>query len=152
MLLMVLATGKCRDAHIRALEDQYWQRLPANVWRVQVRELPDAATPEEEAPAQLAALAALPQPNIKILLDERGKQVASRGLAEKFGAWRGQGVKAVAVVIGGANGTSEKVEQAIDWTLSFGALTLPHQLVRVVLAEQVYRVHTLLVGHPYHRD
>lgn len=152
MQLIILATGRCRDAHLKALESQYLTRLPDNMWRVTVRELPDGETPEEEAGGQLMALAGLPVPAVRILLDERGQNISSRALSEKFATWQGDGIKAVCLLIGGANGVSKQVAQRVDWIWSLGSLTLPHQMVRLVVAEQLYRVHTLLTGHPYHRD
>ncbi len=152
MQLLILTTGKCRDAHLKALESQYLSRLPDNQWRVVIRELPDGETPEDEAPAQLVALAGVPVPGVRILLDEDGANVSSRELAGKFKDWQMDGVKAVAILIGGANGVSKQVLQRVDWVWSLGRLTYPHQMVRLVLAEQLYRMHTILAGHPYHRD
>lgn len=152
MQLIILTTGKCRDAHLKALESQYLGRLPDNMWRVTVRELPDGETPEEESGGQLMALAGLPMPAVRILLDEKGQNVTSRDLAAKFEGWQKDSVKAVCLLIGGANGVSKQVMQRVDWIWSLGAMTLPHQMVRLVVAEQLYRVHTILTGHPYHRD
>jgi 23S rRNA (pseudouridine1915-N3)-methyltransferase len=152
MQLIILTTGRCKDAHLRALESQYLTRLPDNMWRVTVRELPDGDTPDEEAGGQLLALAGVPMPAVRILLDERGENVSSRELSEKFRTWQGESVKAVCLLIGGANGVSKQVTQRVDWVWSLGKMTLPHQMVRLVVAEQMYRVHTLLTGHPYHRD
>lgn len=152
MQLIILTTGKCRDAHLKALESQYLSRLPDNQWRVVVRELPDGETPEDEAAAQLVALAGVPMPGVRVLLDEVGENVSSRELAGKFQHWQMEGVKAVAILIGGANGISKQVLNRVDWVWSLGKLTYPHQMVRLVLAEQLYRVHTILAGHPYHRD
>lgn len=152
MQLIILTTGKCRDAHIRALESQYHTRMPENMWRITVRELPDGATPEEEAGGQLVALAAVPMPGVRILLDERGENLSSRDFAARFEHWQQDGIKAVCILIGGANGVSKTVAQRTDWVLSLGKMTMPHQMVRLVLAEQLYRMHTLLAGHPYHRD
>src|SRR4051812_15050116 len=101
MQLIILTTGKCRDAHIRALESQYHTRMPDNMWRVTVRELPDGATPEEESGGQLMALAGVPMPAVRILLDERGENLTSRELATKFEGWQRDGVKAVCILIGG---------------------------------------------------
>lgn len=152
MQLIILTTGKCRDAHLKALESQYLSRLPDNQWRVVVRELPDGETPEDEAAAQLVALAGVPMPGVRVLLDEVGENVSSRELAGKFQHWQMEGVKAVAILIGGANGISKQVLNRVDWVWSLGKLTYPHQMVRLVLAEQLYRVHTIIAGHPYHRD
>lgn len=151
MQLVILATGKCRDKHMLALEKDYLGRLPAH-WRVAVRELADGATPQEEAAVQRAALASLNGPVMKVMLDERGELLDSRGLAAKVGAWQGQGAKTMAVLIGGAAGLAPELRAEADLLLGFGRLTFPHQLVRVLVAEQFYRVHTLLTGHPYHRD
>lgn len=152
MQLIILTTGKCRDAHIKALESQYLKRLPEGQWRGIVRELPDGATPEDEAAAQLVALAGVPAPGVRILLDELGENVGSRQLAAKFAGWQLDGVKAVAILIGGANGVSRNVLQRVDWVWSLGKMTLPHQMVRLIVAEQLYRMHSILAGHPYHRD
>lgn len=152
MQLIILTTGKCRDARIKALESEYLTRLPDSAWSVRIRELPTGETPDEESGGQLLALAGVPSPAVRILLDEDGEQLSSRALADKIGDWQGQGVKAICFLIGGANGTSKSVLKRIDWVWSLGKTTMPHQLVRVVLAEQIYRAHTLLVGHPYHRD
>lgn len=150
MQIVILATGKCREKNMLALEKEYLGRLPAS-WKVQVRELADDGK-EAEAVSQLAAIAAAPEPRVVVFLDERGEQVGSRALAEKFAGWQGRGIKAVVVVIGGADGLSGRVKAKGDWVMAFGKLTMPHQLVRVVLAEQLYRVQTILAGHPYHRD
>lgn len=152
MQLIILTTGKCRDAHLKALESQYLTRLPESQWRVVVRELPDGDTPEEEAATQLVALAGVPMPGVRILLDELGENVSSREFAGKFKDWQMDGIKAVAILIGGANGVSKSVIPRVDWVWSLGKLTYPHQMVRLVLAEQLYRMHTILAGHPYHRD
>lgn len=152
MHLIILATGKCKVAPMKALEEMYIKRLPTSTWKVTIRELPDADTPEREAPAQLEALAALPAPCVRILLDELGEMVTSRQLAQKVERWQRDSIKAMAVLIGGANGISKPVLAHMDWVWSLGPLTFPHKLVRVLLAEQIYRAHSLMTGHPYHRD
>jgi 23S rRNA (pseudouridine1915-N3)-methyltransferase len=119
---------------------------------VTVKELPDGPTPEAEAPAQLAAWAALPTPSIHIVLDEKGDMPTSRQFADKLAHWQNDSIKSLSILIGGANGTTAEVQKAANWVWSLGPLTYPHKLVRVLLAEQLYRAHTLLTGHPYHRD
>lgn len=151
MQLVILATGKCRDKNMLALERAYLDRLPAH-WRATVRELPDAATIQEEAAIQRAALAGFSGPVARVFLDERGELLDSRGFAHKIGGWQGQGFKTLAVLIGGAAGLDPALRGEADLLLGFGRLTFPHQLVRVLVAEQLYRAHTLLTGHPYHRD
>ncbi len=87
-----------------------------------------------------------------VLLDERGKNLSSEDLAGRIGLLRDSGRKAAIVAIGGADGHDASFRDQAELVLSFGALTWPHQLVRVMLAEQLYRVTTILAGHPYHRS
>lgn len=84
-------------------------------------------------------------------LDERGASVSSAGWAAEIGRARDAGVPAYVVVIGGPDGLDPEIRSAARATIAFGALTWPHQLVRVMAAEQIYRCFTILAGHPYHR-
>jgi len=86
-----------------------------------------------------------------IVLDERGKNLGSADLAERIGGLRDGGRRHLALVIGGPDGIDPALRGEAELVLSFGLLTWPHQLVRVMLAEQLYRVTTILAGHPYHR-
>jgi 23S rRNA (pseudouridine1915-N3)-methyltransferase len=85
-----------------------------------------------------------------VLLDSHGKQLSSEGLAERIGRLRDEGTQRLVFAIGPADGWSDAARQRADLLLSLGRITLPHQLARVVLAEQVYRAFTILGGHPYH--
>jgi 23S rRNA (pseudouridine1915-N3)-methyltransferase len=87
-----------------------------------------------------------------IALDENGTQMTSRGLATELGRARDQGIASAAFVIGGPDGLEPAFLASASLTLSFGAMTWPHQLVRIMAAEQIYRAVTILSGHPYHRD
>ena len=89
-------------------------------------------------------------PAYAILLDSRGKQLSSEELAERVGRLRDDGVQRLVLAIGPADGWSDAARERADLLLSLGRITLPHQLARVVLAEQVYRAFTILAGHPYH--
>lgn len=86
-----------------------------------------------------------------ILLDERGKNLSSPEFAAKIGALRDGGQRQLVIAIGGADGHEASLRDNAALVLSFGALTWPHQLVRIMLAEQLYRATTILSGHPYHR-
>jgi 23S rRNA (pseudouridine1915-N3)-methyltransferase len=86
------------------------------------------------------------------ILDERGKVMTSPAFAELVGAWRDQGRSEVAFVIGGADGIDPGLRAKADTSLSFGKMVWPHLLVRVMLAEQLYRAATILAGGPYHRS
>ncbi len=104
-------------------------------------------------PAAEAALLerALPQGCLRVALDERGHTLSSPEFARKIAGWRDAGRADLAFVIGGADGLAPALREAADFSLSFGAMVWPHMLVRVMLAEQVYRATTILAGSPYHR-
>ena len=86
-----------------------------------------------------------------IALDERGQEVTTLLLAERMQNWLGSG-RDVSLVIGGADGLHDDVKQRADWLWSLSKLTLPHGMVRVLLAEQLYRAHSVIQNHPYHRE
>ena len=94
--------------------------------------------------------AALPD-GIVVALDERGKSMGSEPFAQQIGRWRDDGRPAASFVIGGADALDPDFVARADLVLSFSPLTWPHQLVRIMLAEQLYRATTILAGHPYHR-
>ncbi len=96
-------------------------------------------------------LAAIPGGASVIALDEHGRQWTTRQLADEMSDWRQQGTE-VAMLVGGADGLDETCLARASRTWSLSSLTLPHALVRVVLAEQIYRAWSLLNNHPYHRD
>ena len=97
------------------------------------------------------ALAAALQGSALILLDETGKSIGSEAFAARIGDMRDTGARSVVFAIGGADGHDPELRKSAAFVLSFGAMTWPHQIVRVMLAEQLYRATTILSGHPYHR-
>ena len=94
---------------------------------------------------------ALPQGAALCVLDERGKTLSSPEFAQAIAGWRDAGRQDAAFVIGGADGVDPELRQRADLVISFGRLVWPHMLVRVMLAEQLYRAATILSGSPYHR-
>ena len=108
-----------------------------------------AARKAEEAKALTAQFPAV---GVVVALDERGKTLGSEDFAKRLGRWRDDGKQALSFVIGGADGLEPGFVAAADQTVSFSPLTWPHQLVRIMLAEQLYRATTILSGHPYHRE
>lgn len=150
MRTLILATGTTREAHLRALEAEYLGRFPPKV-RPEVRELAEGKTAAQTAATQLAALATLPAPAYVVALDERGDLLTSPQWAAHLAKVAGQGVKTLAFLIGGADGLTDEVKNHCQAIWAFGKITFPHQLVRGLLAEQLYRAHTLNTGHPYHR-
>jgi 23S rRNA (pseudouridine1915-N3)-methyltransferase len=89
---------------------------------------------------------------VVVALDEGGKGIGSEAFAHLVARWRDDGKPAAAFLIGGADGLDPELLAAADLKLSFSPLTWPHQLVRIMLAEQLYRATTILSGHPYHRE
>ena len=87
---------------------------------------------------------------VLVLLDSRGKQLTSEGIAEQIGRLRDNGTQTLVFAIGPANGWTDAARTRAGLVLSLGAITLPHELARAVLAEQIYRALTILAGHPYH--
>ena len=158
MKLAVVAVGRLKDGPERELVERYGERT-AGLGRslgfapVQFLEIPesrarrDADRRAEEGTAILDKAAGA----VLVAFDERGRSLASDAFAERIAGWRDQGRSGLSFVIGGPDGLDGRVRAAADLVLSFGALTLPHQLVRVLVVEQLYRALTILAGHPYHR-
>ena len=148
----MLAVGRARDAPVAALFEEYARRSagwPIRLVEVQAKDgLPPDRRKEAEADLLLAAL---PAGAALVALDERGQDLASADFARRLGAWRDQGRRAAAFLIGGPDGLAARVLDRADLRLAFGRQTWPHRLVRVMLAEQLYRAGTILAGHPYHR-
>jgi 23S rRNA (pseudouridine1915-N3)-methyltransferase len=96
--------------------------------------------------------AAIPENAVIVALDARGKALSSTDFAERLARWRDRGIPAAIFLIGGADGLAERLRERAELVLGFGGATWPHQLVRIMLLEQLYRAMTILSGHPYHRE
>lgn len=145
MSLTVLAIGRLKRGPETELVDRYSKRLKR--LKTTVRELPEKESKDKEGEALLGALA---DSAFVIALDERGKDLTSPELAALLGEKTDLGQN-IAFVIGGADGLSEAVKQRANASIRFGRMTWPHQIVRGLLFEQIYRAETILLGHPYHR-
>lgn len=150
MRLLVLAVGRCRDRELASLTDRYRGRL---TWPLEIRdiEVKGADPARRRVEEGRAILAAVPPGAPLVALDEGGSSLSSREFAARLAAWRDEGRRAVAFAIGGADGLDEAVCARAELVLALGRLTFPHELVRLLLVEQLYRAHTILSGHPYHR-
>jgi 23S rRNA (pseudouridine1915-N3)-methyltransferase len=149
--LLIVAVGRSRDAPIAALFDEYARRCPWPIRLVEVQAR-DTVPPERRKAAEGELLAAaIPAGAAVVALDGRGRDLASADIARRLGDWRDQGRRGTALLIGGPDGLADAVLAAADLCLAFGRQTWPHRLVRVMLAEQLYRATTILAGHPYHR-
>ncbi|MEZ6024288.1 MAG: 23S rRNA (pseudouridine(1915)-N(3))-methyltransferase RlmH [Hyphomonadaceae bacterium] len=153
---MIAAVGRLRDAPEAALTADYLQRAAQAGRQLGFKGVDLAEVegkPQGDARAEAAALyRATPDDARKILLDERGAEWTSRQLAEKLARWRDDGQACATFWIGGADGVSQSVKDNADEKLALGRQTWPHRLVRVMIAEQIYRAVTILCGTPYHRD
>ena len=156
MHIRLLAVGDRQPSWVDEAFGVYSARLPRD-WKFHLdvigtvrRQKNDKSRKATEAEGELI-LARIDTSELVVLLDERGRQLSSRGLADKLARWQGDG-RDLCFVIGGPDGVSEACRQRADFTWSLSQLTLPHGLARVLLAEQLYRAHSLQVGHPYHRE
>lgn len=119
-----------------------------------VIELPEsrASSPQARKAEEGRALQnAVPDRAVLIALDERGTSLSSLDFASRVAQWRDMGRASLVLAIGGADGLAPQVRTASDLVLSFSAMTWPHQLARILAAEQLYRATSILSGHPYHR-
>ena len=135
--------------------DEYAKRLPAREIKLECKELKPEAR-EGKTVAQAMALeaakiqAAIPKGALVLALDERGQDVTSMGLAKKLQYWQTEHSHVV-FVIGGADGLEPAFKTQCDGLIRLSSLTLPHGMVRVLFAEQLYRAYTININHPYHR-
>jgi 23S rRNA (pseudouridine1915-N3)-methyltransferase len=123
------------------------------VWSVEEVVLPEAGRGDPAHQQRVEGeriLAALRPVERVVALDERGKLLDSRQFAAQLGTWRDQGSRQVAFVVGGAYGLDPSVRERADLVLSLSPMTFPHQLVRLLFAEQLYRATAILQGSPYH--
>jgi 23S rRNA (pseudouridine1915-N3)-methyltransferase len=152
MRLTVVAVGRAQDRPVENLWARYAERLKPPVGLRLVEDKRRGGTAELKAREARLLLDALPEGALVVALDGRGKALDSAALARQLGRWRDQGTRDVAFVIGGADGLDQAVLDRARLVLSLGPMTWPHQLVRVMLAEQLYRADTIRAGHPYHRE
>lgn len=145
MAVTVHAIGRLKRGPETELVERYTKRLKR--LKTTVRELPERASKDQEGEALLASI---PASAFVLALDEHGKDLPSVKFARLLGDQLDQG-RDLAFVIGGADGLSDAVKQRADILLRFGRMTWPHQIVRGLLFEQIYRAETILLGHPYHR-
>ena len=159
MRLLVIAIGRLKQGPERELAERYRERFD-DIGRklgfrgLEIHEIPesrarDAATRIAEEATAISS--AIPDKSVLVALDERGENIDSAAFARNLGRWRDQSVASTIFAIGGADGLSPELRRKAKLSIAFGSATWPHQMVRVMLLEQVYRAATILAGHPYHR-
>lgn len=159
MRIAIAAVGRMKQGPERELVGRYLDRAvlsgkPLALTGFEIIELTESrasSSPARKADEAKQLRAALPE-GIVVALDERGKTQGSEAFANQIARWRDDGRPAVSFVIGGADGLDPDFVRDAQMTLSFSPLTWPHQLVRIMLAEQLYRATTILSSHPYHRE
>jgi 23S rRNA (pseudouridine1915-N3)-methyltransferase len=157
MRLVVVAIGRLKQGPERELAERYRERFDDIGRKLgfrgltihEISESRDAPTRMAEEAGAISAL--IPEKSVLVALDERGKTIDSAAFAQHLGRFRDQSVANTIFTIGGADGLSPDLRRKARLTIAFGAATWPHQLVRVMLLEQIYRAATILAGHPYHR-
>ncbi|WP_170405921.1 23S rRNA (pseudouridine(1915)-N(3))-methyltransferase RlmH [Ruegeria arenilitoris] len=155
MRISICAVGRLRAGPEKTLLDDYLTRFdrtgrslglgPARV--IEVEDKKNAGMGTEATLLRKA----LPKGAVICTLDERGRVMSSPEFAKKLGGWRDAGRQDLALIIGGADGIDPNLRAEADFSISFGSMVWPHMLVRVMLAEQLYRAATILSGGPYHR-
>ena len=155
MRLLIDAVGRKRAGPEAELSADYLSRIARTgraigLGPAEIAEVEDRRGGGSDAEGSL--LLRLPPPGAAICaLDERGRMLSSAGLADTIARWRDAGRPCATFLIGGADGLSDTVRANADLCLSLGPMVWPHMLVRVMLAEQLYRAATILAGTPYHR-
>jgi 23S rRNA (pseudouridine1915-N3)-methyltransferase len=160
MRIVLLAVGRMKQGPERELVARYLDRAvatgrPLGLTGFEVLEHPEsraASAGPRKAEEARARRAGVPAGGVLVALDENGGSLSSEAFARRIEGWRDAGRAGVAFAVGGADGLDPALIEGAALRLSFSPLTWPHQLVRIMLAEQLYRATTILSGHPYHRE
>ena len=159
MRIVVAAVGRLKRGPETELSERYAKRAAQTGRSLGLRDIDVIEIRESRADdagkrmiEELIALAnIIPQRAAVVLLDATGENLDSASLAARLAKWRGDDRPAVVFMIGGADGLAATLREKAELRLAFGAATWPHQMVRIMLLEQLYRATTILAGHPYHR-
>lgn len=159
MHILLIAVGRLKQGPERELAQRYHERFDdigrklgfrgLSIHELSESRARDSATRIAEEATAIAAL--IPDNAVLAVLDERGDNLDSASFARQVGRWRDDSAGDLIFVIGGADGLSPDLRRKAKLRLAFGAATWPHQMVRVMVLEQLYRAATILAGHPYHR-
>ncbi len=160
MRIVIAAVGRLKQGPERELAAAFRKRAAAvgrvSGWReveiVEIRESRAQDAERRKVEESIAIATIIPERAAIAVLDERGDSIDSAELAALLREWRAEERPAACFVIGGADGLAGSLRDRAKLKLAFGAVTWPHQLVRIMLLEQLYRAGTILAGHPYHRS
>lgn len=156
MKLLIVAVGNRMPGWVDEAYTEYAKRMPRELPLALIAVKAEPRTSGKPVEALMAAEAerlrtALPPRCRRVVLDERGSDLSTRALAGRLAAWSQEGDD-VAFLVGGPDGLDATLKSEAQERLRLSSLTLPHGLVRVMLAEALYRASSLLKGHPYHRE
>ena len=159
MRLIIAAVGRMKSGPESELAERYRDRVAkggraVGIRDIEIIEIRDSRAPDIARRAleeSIALVNIIPERAVIVVLDENGESLDSNSLTGRLRNWRDTGRPAVVFIIGGADGLAAQLKNRAELTLAFGAATWPHQLVRIMLLEQLYRATTILTGHPYHR-
>jgi 23S rRNA (pseudouridine1915-N3)-methyltransferase len=160
MRIVIAAVGRLKQGPEHELAERYRKRTldagrkvglsAVDIVEIKESRARDAARRMLEESIAIANI--IPDGAVTAILDGRGESMGSSAFAARLQEWRGQGKPAVVFVIGAADGLAPSLREKANLVIAFGAATWPHQLIRIMLLEQLYRGVTILTGHPYHRD
>jgi len=155
MRIKIITTGKTKERYLKSGIQMYLDRLK-HYGRIEYMEGKGSrgqTAPDQQLKVETAwMLKVIEEQDFVILLDEKGEQLSSRGLARQLNHWMNHVSQPLSFVIGGAYGFSSEMRARANYTLSLSKMTFSHQMVRLIFAEQLYRAFTILAGQSYHND
>ena len=160
MRIVIAAVGRLKSGPETELAERYLKRAEQagrslglrDIDIIEIRESRADEAGKRMLEESIALANIIPDGAVTVMLDERGDSLASVAFANQLAQWRADNKTAVVFMIGGADGLAASLRDKAVMKLSFGTATWPHQMVRVMLLEQIYRATTILSGHPYHRS
>lgn len=159
MNITIISVGKLKEKYLKQGIEEYLKRLKSYA-KVNIEEVPDEQAPDHLSEAEIEEvkrkegekiLSKLSQDTYCITLEIEGKQLTSEAFAKKIDDLATYGKSKIAFIIGGSHGLSDEVKKRSDFALSFSKMTYPHQLMRLILVEQIYRAFRINRGEPYHK-
>lgn len=159
MKITIISVGKLKEKYLKAGIDEYAKRLSAYC-KLQFFEVADEKCPENLSSAQMEQVknaeaeritSKIPNDSLICTLEIEGKQLSSEAFASRIEQAGIQGQSSICFIIGGSLGLADSIKAASKWALSFSKMTLPHQLMKLVLTEQIYRAFRIIRNEPYHK-
>jgi 23S rRNA (pseudouridine1915-N3)-methyltransferase len=155
MKLRILSVGHKMPDWVETACAEYVKRMPRELSLEVISVKPDKRADGKNSnavqEAEAKRILEVAGNDYLVACDERGQEVTTLQLADKLKLWQSNS-KDVSIIVGGADGIHPSLKQHADWLWSLSKLTLPHAFVRILLCEQLYRAHTVIIGHPYHRE